>query len=164
MTEPLTAIVRDVIEDNPGSTVDEIHELTEGFTRAQVLTAVGYLAQAKRIRCVRSGGKGRVGGSFPGRYYVEVSIREQILAHLEMVSGASVLELADALGGAPIQIQTAITDLCRQDKVHVAGEVPRVTRGRPQCIYKLGRKPGWLPSPLPTNSVFQMGDRAGAMA
>lgn len=159
MTEHLTAIVRDVIEDNPGATVDDIHAQTEGYTRAQVQSAVSNLAHARRVRCVRSGGRWPLGGSFPGRYYIALSLREQILRHLEG-GAATALELADALGVEQRQVQTAITDLCRQDKAHVCAEASSGMRGRPQCTYKLGRRPGWLPSPLPPNSVFALGAMA----
>jgi hypothetical protein len=160
VSEPLTTIVMDLIEDSPGATVDDILVGCDGYTRKQVLTAVHWLAGVGRVRCVRQAGRGRQGGSFPGRYYPDVTIRDQIVQRLEIVSKATAAEMADLLGVAPRQVMTALTDLCAQDRVHVCGDLPSGGRGRPQCLYRLGRKPGWLPHPMPANSVFALGAMA----
>ena len=66
----LTHIVIGLIEEAPGSTVDDLLPDCEGHTRQQVLAAVHWLANTGRLRCERQGGRGiRLGGSNPGRYF-----------------------------------------------------------------------------------------------
>ena len=62
--------VIDLIEDQPGSDVDELLPQLEGFTRHQVKQALQNGAFRGRLRCEKQGVKGRHKGAKPGRYYL----------------------------------------------------------------------------------------------
>lgn len=69
MSAFLTDIVVGMIEDRPGSTVDDLLPDLPEYRRDQVMKAMQIVAFYKRIRCERQDGKGRYKGAKPGRYY-----------------------------------------------------------------------------------------------
>lgn len=65
----LTDLVLGLIEERPGSNVDDLMPDLPEYSRAQVMQALQNLAFTKRALCERRGGLGRGKGAEPGRYY-----------------------------------------------------------------------------------------------
>jgi hypothetical protein len=61
--------VRDMIKDNEGATVDDLHRLLPQYTREQIKRALAQNSFYGRLRCERQHALGRGKGSEPGRYY-----------------------------------------------------------------------------------------------
>jgi hypothetical protein len=67
----LIDLVSDLIEDRPGSDVDDLARELPEYTRKQILAALRNSAYLGRLRCERQGTRGGYkGGAKPGRYYL----------------------------------------------------------------------------------------------
>jgi hypothetical protein len=66
----LIDLVSDLIEDRPGSNVDELLPELPGYTRHQVKQALQNASFRGTLRCEKQGVRGRHKGAKPGRYYV----------------------------------------------------------------------------------------------
>ena len=61
--------VRDLIEDNPGATIDDLMRMLPQYSRAQIKAALGQNSFYGWLRCERQRALGRGKGSRPGRYF-----------------------------------------------------------------------------------------------
>jgi hypothetical protein len=61
--------VCDLVEERPGSTIDDLLPELPGYSRAQVKQALNHSSFNGNLRCERQRAKGRGKGSNPGRYY-----------------------------------------------------------------------------------------------
>lgn len=81
--------------------------------------------------------------------------RDQIQDLLDERGPMSVAEILAAVDGfTRTNIKAAIDRCVSRGEIHSFG-----SRGRLPGFYKLGPAPGWMPSPMPANSVWQYASR-----
>lgn len=89
-----------------------------------------------------------------------MSMKDEILGHLDEFGPDDANRMGKALGYTTRQITNALAELSAQGRVHNCGPAPRVAViGRTPSMFRLGWAPGWLPSPLPVNSVWDWASR-----
>jgi hypothetical protein len=93
-----------------------------------------------------------------------MSLIDDVVNAIEDDGPITVEQLWRAIGGTRKQISNAICRALRNGDIRPAGMAPlEGRRGPPSVRHVIGRGPAWngrLPSPLPVNSVWQLGSRA----
>lgn len=89
-----------------------------------------------------------------------MSMKDEVLDYLGEFGPTDKSGMSKALGYTMRQISNALEELCAQGMAHNCGPAPRASLiGRTPSMFKLGWAPGWLPDPLPVNSVWEWASR-----
>jgi hypothetical protein len=86
---------------------------------------------------------------------------DKVVDLIEERGPMSAIEIAAALEMTTKQVVNALANAALYGRAHRCGDAPRLSAGPGATpgVYALGPAPGWLPKPMPANSIWQVAER-----
>jgi hypothetical protein len=86
---------------------------------------------------------------------------DKVVDLIEERGPMSAIEIAASLEMTTKQVVNALANAALHGRAHRCGDAPRLSSGPGSTpgLYALGPAPGWLPKPLPANSIWQVAER-----